>query len=146
LLSGGPIEEIPLPLDGIVTDLSWQAKYPVVLVDMCSWTQPSCVYRYNVVSNSMVDTGWLPPPPAYAEEIEAYEVYAPAKDGTLIPITITHLKGLQRDSNNITMLSGYGSFGVSLTPAWFGNKYSWFKRGCILAIAHLRGGGEYGEA
>ena len=68
-----------------------------------------------------------------------------AKDGTLVPLSIVHRKGLKLDGSNPTILYGYGAYGISQTPFYRPTFLPWFNRGGVLAVAHVRGGGEYGE-
>ena len=79
------------------------------------------------------------------EEYESYQVFYTSKDGTKIPMMITHKKGLKKDGNNPTMLYGYGGFNISLTPNFSPAVASWLKVGGVYAVANLRGGGEYGQ-
>ncbi|MGK7947120.1 MAG: prolyl oligopeptidase family serine peptidase, partial [Microcystaceae cyanobacterium] len=78
-------------------------------------------------------------------DYETKQVFYPSKDGTIIPLFITHKKGLQLNGENPTYLYGYGGFNVSLTPAFSVSNLVWMERGGIYAVANLRGGGEYGE-
>ena len=68
-----------------------------------------------------------------------------SKDGTRIPIFLVHKRGLKRDGNNPTYLYGYGGFGISLTPSFSTANLPWLEMGGVLAVANIRGGGEYGE-
>ena len=79
------------------------------------------------------------------EEYESKQVFYTSKDGTRIPMLITHKKGLQLNGKNPTILYGYGGFNISLTPAFSLSNAVWIENGGILAIPNLRGGGEYGK-
>ncbi|GEC73423.1 prolyl oligopeptidase [Flavobacterium flevense] len=79
------------------------------------------------------------------EEYESKQVFYTSKDGTRIPMLITHKKGLQLNGQNPTILYGYGGFNISLTPAFSLSNAVWMENGGILAIPNLRGGGEYGK-
>ena len=68
-----------------------------------------------------------------------------ARDGTLVPLSIVHKKGIKLDGTNPTILYGYGAYGISMTPFYRPTFLPWFNRGGVLAVAHVRGGGEYGE-
>jgi prolyl oligopeptidase len=74
------------------------------------------------------------------------QVFYASKDGTRIPMFITHKKGLNLDGQNPTYLYAYGGFNVSLTPGFSVARLLWLEQGGVLAIPNLRGGGEYGEA
>jgi prolyl oligopeptidase len=88
----------------------------------------------------------LAPPAVDFSAIVAHELHAPAADGTMIPLSIIHREGLQRDGANPTLLLVYGSYGMVLSPAFLPELLAWYERGGVLAVAHVRGGGEYGRA
>jgi prolyl oligopeptidase len=78
----------------------------------------------------------------------AYEVgqeWFKSKDGTRVPMFVVHKKGLVKSGHNPTLLTGYGGFNVSLTPAFSRTAYLWMERGGVYAVANLRGGAEFGE-
>jgi prolyl oligopeptidase len=68
-----------------------------------------------------------------------------SKDGTRVPMFIVHKKGMQKNGSNPTLLTGYGGFNVSLTPAFSRSAYLWLEHGGVYAVANLRGGAEFGE-
>jgi prolyl oligopeptidase len=78
-------------------------------------------------------------------DVVAREVHARSADGTLVPLSIVHRKDVELDGNNPTLLTGYGSYGISLEPAFRPAMLAWYERGGIYAVAHVRGGGEYGK-
>ena len=84
--------------------------------------------------------------PVDFSDIEAVREFATSKDGTKVPVNILRRKGTKLDGNNPTLLTGYGGYGISLRPEFDFVNRVWFDRGGIVAIANLRGGGEYGEA
>ena len=71
--------------------------------------------------------------------------FFPSKDGTLIPLFITHQKGLKLTGNHPTLLYGYGGFNASITPYYNSLIATWLEMGGIFASVNLRGGGEYGK-
>jgi len=77
---------------------------------------------------------------------ETHQVFYHSKDGTRIPMFITHKKGLNLDGSNPTLLYGYGGFNVSVRPYFSVSAIVWLERGGVFAVANLRGGGEYGES
>jgi prolyl oligopeptidase len=79
------------------------------------------------------------------EDIESEEVQVPAPDGTLIPLSIVHQRGLKLDGSNPVLLNGYGAYGSSLDANFDPIYLAWLERGGVLAFAHVRGGGEYGD-
>jgi prolyl oligopeptidase len=144
-LSGGEPEAIALPVEGTMRELVNQDAAPDLLVYLTSWTVSPRFYRCNVADKALVDTGCVPPSPVDMSEIEVHEVFAPGKDGTPIPLSIMHRKGLVRDGNNPTILRGYGSHGISMRALFMPTLLAWYERGGVFAVAHMRGGGEYGD-
>ncbi len=81
------------------------------------------------------------------DDVEVVRELAKSKDGTQIPVNLIHRKGLERDGSHPLLLTGYGGYGVNLAPEFLGiDGRVWFDAGGVLAIANLRGGGEFGEA
>jgi prolyl oligopeptidase len=80
-----------------------------------------------------------------SEEYESKQIFYTSKDGTRIPMIITHKKGLKLDGKNPTMLYGYGGFNISLTPSFSISNAVWMENGGVFAVPNLRGGGEYGK-
>ena len=78
-------------------------------------------------------------------DLESVEVKARSYDGTLIPLSIVYKKGLKLDGSNPTLLEGYGAYGISSDPFFDPRYLAWYERGGVFAVAHIRGGGEYGE-
>lgn len=141
----GAINSVTLPFAGSIYDWTRDDRRGEVFFTMESWIVSPRIYRYNAGSGQLSDTGWLAPWPIDFSNIEVDEVFAPAQDGTAIPLSIIHRKGLKRDGNNPTILTGYGSYGISLDPFFQPEWMAWYERGGIVAIGHIRGGGEYGE-
>jgi prolyl oligopeptidase len=79
-------------------------------------------------------------------DYETRQVFVSSKDGTRVPMFITHKKGLRLDGSNPTILYGYGGFDISLTPAFSVTMLAWMEAGGIYAVPNLRGGGEYGRS
>ncbi|MHC2991023.1 protease 2, partial [Pontibacter sp. HJ8] len=79
------------------------------------------------------------------ENYESKRIYATAKDGTKVPISLVYRKGLKLDGNNPTLLYAYGSYGITMNPSFSSVRLSLLDRGFVYAIAHIRGGQEMGR-
>jgi len=80
------------------------------------------------------------------DDYETHQVFCKSKDGTRVPIFLTHRKGIALDGSNPTYLYGYGGFQISITPYFSPDTIVWMEMGGVYAVANLRGGGEYGQA
>ncbi len=108
-----------------------------------SFTTPTSIYRYDVRAGE--STLYRRPEVAFSpDDYETTQIFYASKDGTQIPMFITHRKGLTLDGSNPTYLYGYGGFDISLTPSFSPAQIVWMEMGGILAVPNLRGGGEYG--
>jgi prolyl oligopeptidase len=87
----------------------------------------------------------VPKSPVDFSGIESVEVKAKSADGTMVPLSIVSKKGLALDGSHPTYLVGYGAYGITYDPYFSPTELAWLERGGVLAIAHVRGGGEYGE-
>ncbi|HEY1173084.1 MAG TPA: prolyl oligopeptidase family serine peptidase [Verrucomicrobiae bacterium] len=108
------------------------------------YTMPGTIYRYDLKTGN--STVFREPKVKFnPAEFETKQVFFTSKDGTRVPMFITHKKGLKLDGANPTYLYGYGGFNISLTPSFALTMIAWMERGGVYAVANLRGGGEYGE-
>ena len=133
------------PFEGAVYGPTTDPLQSGALFNLQGWVQPAKVYAYDPAANSVTDTGLRPDSKIDASNFESREVFATSYDGTRIPLSIIYKKGLVLDGSHPTILNGYGSYGISEEPAFNGVRLAWLERGGILATAHIRGGGEYGE-
>lgn len=144
-LDGGQSHVVPLPFEGNVGGPVTDAREPGVLFKIQGWVRPAVIMNYDPVADASVNTGLLPPSSIDTSQLEAKEVFATSYDGTRVPLSIIHRKGLQLDGSHRTILEGYGSYGLSLEPRFDPTTLAWIERGGVIAIAHVRGGGENGE-
>lgn len=153
-LDGGEPEAILLPFDGSIDLFNNWNSMPFandtggaeVFFMLQSWTVSPRLCRCNMTAGSVVDTGWQAPSPVEDRTLETCQVFAPGRDGTPIPLWLIHRRGLRRDGLNPTILHTYGSYGLAMMPFFGSESMAWYERGGILAIAGVRGGGEYGRA
>ena len=143
-LEGEHVRDVDLPGIGSVNGFRGKVDDPETFYSFTSFTVPSSVYRYDVATGDSE----LFKSPDVAIDFDAYEtkqVFYESKDGTRIPMFVTHAKGIELDGSHRTLLYGYGGFNISLTPSFSLPRMAWLEEGGVLAIANLRGGGEYGK-
>ena len=144
-LEGKPGRPIDLPYMGTVSDLQTDPLTGELLVLFESFLQPRETLRYDPTTGDLV--GRAGPQPRFnVDRYATRQLFYPAADGSMIPITLVHKVGLRLDGNNPVLLYGYGGFNVSLTPQFDPSRLLWLEAGGVYAMANLRGGGEYGEA
>jgi prolyl oligopeptidase len=143
-LDGSFAHAIELGTFGSVTGITGEREDREMFLGFTSFLRPPSVYRYDFSTRALsllfgasVDLD--------AERFETRQVFYRSKDGTRVPMFITHRKGLQLDGRNPTILYGYGGFKISLLPAYSELIAHWVEHGGVYAVANLRGGNEYGE-
>jgi prolyl oligopeptidase len=141
----GKVVEIALPFDGSIGTLAANAHEDGLLMGFTGWLTPAAVWSVSA-SGKVADTGLAPKPKIDVSAYETTRAFAPAKDGTKIPFTLIHKKGLKRDGQTPAWISAYGSYGASAyTPAFAGRTLALVDAGFIVGYANVRGGGEYGR-
>jgi prolyl oligopeptidase len=111
-----------------------------------SYTEPPGWYRYDPSSGIVKKTALAETSPADFSDVEVVRSMAVSKDGTHVPMNILKRKGTRLDGSNPLLLTGYGGFGISLSPDFSVRRRLWLDHGGVWVIANLRGGGESGEA
>lgn len=142
--SGKLVREIQLPGVGTAGGFGGKKKEKTLYYSFTNYITPGSIYSFEPKSGTSA-VYQKPKVDFNSEEYESKQVFYTSKDGTKIPMLITHKKGLKRDGKNPTMLYGYGGFNVSLTPSFSIANAVWMENGGILAVPNLRGGGEYGK-
>ena len=144
-LNGAWERDVDLPGIGSAGGFGGKRTQQETFYSFTSFTTPTRVYRYDVSSG--VNTLYRQPQVDFDPDgYETTQIFYASKDGTQIPMFLTHRKGLARDGQNPAYLYGYGGFDVSLTPSFSPALVAWMEMGGVLAIPNLRGGGEYGKA
>lgn len=143
-LHGNMEKEIQLPGPGTVVGFNGKKEETTLYYTFTSYIYPATIFKYDVISGRSElyrKSGVDFEPDAY----ESTQVFYSSKDGTKVPMIITHKKGLELDGKNPTVVYGYGGFNVNLTPAFSNAAVVLLEQGVVYAVANLRGGGEYGE-
>ncbi|WP_370135253.1 prolyl oligopeptidase family protein [Alteromonas sp.] len=143
-LNGEKIDEIAFTDIGSVSGFYGSKNADTTFYKLTGFTNPGQVFAYDVKSGESslfksIDTG------VNYDDYETKQTFYTSKDGTKVPMFIVHEKGLKLDGNNKTLLYGYGGFNISLLPRYSVSRMVWVEQGNVLAIANLRGGGEYGQ-
>jgi len=143
--NGKAAGEIHLPAMGTVGNLQSQWDSSDVMLNFQAFAIPSAVYHYDMRSGRL--NVWAQPKvPVDAGVFETRQVWYRSKDGTRVPMFLFYKKGLQPNGAIPTLLTGYGGFDLSTTPAFRQEAIVWVEHGGIWAEANMRGGGEFGEA
>jgi prolyl oligopeptidase len=144
-LEGEPLREVSLPGIGSASGFGGRRSDTETFYTFSSFATPPSIYRYDLVSGEsrLLRRAEVDFDPA---EYQVEQVFYASKDGTRVPMFLAHRKGLALDGSNPTLLYGYGGFKIPLTPSFSASRLAWMEMGGVLAIANLRGGGEYGEA
>ena len=141
---GRPVGEVPLPGLGRIEGFEGEGTQSETFFSYTDYLTPRRIYRLDVPANR--PTLWREPhTSALSGEFVTQQVFYNSKDGTRVPMYITHRRGSTRDGNQPVLLYGYGGFDVSLTPMYRPSVEAWLEMGGTYVEANLRGGGEYGE-
>lgn len=143
-LEGTPDGEITLPGLGSAYGFGGRLDDRETFYIFSSFTTPSTVYRYDFDDRTS-SIFHRPPIDLNSDEYETKQVFHESKDGTRVPMFITHRKGIELDGNNPTYLFGYGGFGSSMSPYFSVSMTVWMEMGGVFAVSNARGGGEYGK-
>lgn len=141
---GKLVRDIELPGVGSIRGLGGKIDQKDLYYTFTNYITPGTIYKYQpeagiseVYRKSAIDFN--------SDEYESNQVFYTSKDGTKVPMIITHKKGLKLDGNNPTILYGYGGFNISLTPSFRITNTVWMEQGGVYAVPNIRGGGEYGK-
>jgi len=140
---GSPIEVPVLPVSSVGELHCWHGDE--LLFANTSFLVPPGWYEWEPGLARPRPTALRMTSPANFDDIEVVREFATSKDGTKIPISILQKKGIHLDGRNPTLLTGYGGYGINLTPTFSSTRRIWFDAGGVYAVANLRGGGEFGE-
>jgi prolyl oligopeptidase len=143
-LNGNLLGEITLPTLGSLLMLTGERQDDELFYTFNSFVVPPTVYRYDFARDAS-DVFWSPSIRFDSSPYETRQVFVTRQDGTRVPLFLVHRQGLAHDGRHPTLLYGYGGFNISLMPAFAIGRLVWLEMGGVLAVANLRGGGEYGE-
>jgi prolyl oligopeptidase len=144
-LDGKKLADIPLPAIGDVFGASGRYDRNEIFFGFQSFTVPPSIYRVDLTDVKSVLWAKVDAPSIDPSAYDVQQVWYTSKDSTKVPMFVVSKKGIEKNGKNPTLLTGYGGFNVSLTPAFSRSMYLWMEHGGIYAVANLRGGAEFGE-
>ena len=141
---GAPLGEIALPGLGTVSGFTGERDDVESFFAFSGFTSPAAVWHHDFAkgSSTVFRAPTLEFDPA---AFETSQVFYASTEGTRVPMFLVHKRGLAKDGNVPVYLYGYGGFNISLTPSFSVGNLPWLEAGGVLAVANIRGGGEYGE-
>lgn len=142
---GKLIREVELPGVGTAGGFGTKKEEKELYYSFANYVTPGSIYKYDI-EKGVSELYKKPSIDFNPEDYESKQVFYTSKDGTEVPMIITHKKGLELNGKNPTILYGYGGFNISLTPSFSIANAVWMEQGGVYAVPNLRGGGEYGKA
>jgi prolyl oligopeptidase len=143
---GGTIEAIDMPFAGAAYQLSTRPKEDGLVFTLEGWTTPRIAYAFDPVSHGLTDIKLGASYPEDYRGIAATETQARSADGTRVPLTVIARTDAAKDGSHLAIVDGYGGYGISWQPYFDPMLLEWVKAGYVYAIAHVRGGGDEGNA
>ncbi|MCZ6816247.1 MAG: prolyl oligopeptidase family serine peptidase [Planctomycetota bacterium] len=141
---GKQVGDVTLPGIGTARGFAGKRREKETFYSFQSYSRPPTIYRYDMATGK--STIFRQPKANFSpDDYESKQVFYKSKDGTRIPMFITHKKGLKLNGNNPTYLYGYGGFDIAITPRFRVGTLAWMEMGGVHAVANIRGGGEYGK-
>ncbi|MEZ5292284.1 MAG: prolyl oligopeptidase family serine peptidase [Vicinamibacterales bacterium] len=138
--------ELALPGPGTVTGLGGRRDDPAIFFTYTSFNYPPTIFRYDVATRAVSPFREVIIPGFRAGDYEVTEVFVTSKDGTKVPMFLTHKKGLQKTGAHPTLMYGYGGFNITTAPGFSALRVALLEQGVVYASVNIRGGAEYGEA
>jgi len=143
-LDGNLVNEVDLPTIGTAGGFNGDRDDTETFYTFTSFTTPGSIYRYDLATGE--SRLWRQPDVDFdADRYVTKQVFYRSKDGTKVPMFITHRKDIELDGQNPTLLYGYGGFNIPIVPSFSVSRSVWLEMGGVYAVANLRGGGEYGK-
>ena len=141
---GNLVREVTLPGVGSAGGFGGKKEDKEFYFSFTNYNTPGSSYKYNVETGEY-EQYWKPDIDFNPDDYQSTQVFYNSKDGTKVPMIITHKKGVELNGKNPTILYGYGGFNISLTPSFSIVNAVWMEQGGVYAVPNLRGGGEYGK-
>lgn len=139
--------EVKLPFSGSVFSACMDTKTNEFLVGITSWNKPFTEFIYNAETDKFSASPYNQTPvyPDEYKDLVVEEVEVKGHDGVMVPLSIIYKKGLKKDGSNVCLMESYGAYGFGMLPYFSAELNSLAIKGVVIAIPHVRGGGEKGE-
>ena len=144
-LEGHLYDELVLPGPGSVAGLGGRRDDSRMYYSFTSFNHPSTIFSYDIATRRSTMFREPAIPGFRADAYEVTQVFVTSKDGTRVPMFLTHKRGIERTGENPTLVYGYGGFNITLTPSFSTLLIALLEQGFVYASVNLRGGSEYGE-
>jgi prolyl oligopeptidase len=144
-ISGKLVREVDFPGIGTASGFGGKRSQTETFYSFNSINTPPSVYRYDILTGES-ELIRQPKVKFDPNDYVVEQVFYQSKDGTRVPMFVSHRKDIKLDGNNPTLLYGYGGFNISLPARFSISRLAWMEMGGVFAQANLRGGGEYGKA
>ncbi len=143
---GGPAQSLAMPFAGASYLMSTRPKEDGLVFTLVGWTRPRAAYAWDPATRTPTDLKLGESSPEDYHDVMATDTEAVSSDGTRVPLTIIARADAAKDGSHLAIVDGYGGYGISEQPYFDPMILEWVKAGNVYAIAHVRGGGENGNA
>ena len=137
--------DLSLPFDGTVRQVFTSPDRDDAWLDLTGWLQPRAMWRLDPGAGEVMPGHLAPPPAIDLSPYETFRTFATARDGVKVPVSVVARKGMKRDGSNPCLVDGYGAYQISNSPGFSASRLPFLDAGGVYAVAHVRGGGEYGR-
>ncbi|MDG2174756.1 MAG: prolyl oligopeptidase family serine peptidase [Gammaproteobacteria bacterium] len=141
---GSALSNVAFPGLGTASGFEGDFDNNETFYSFASYNEPGSIYRYDMATGTS-EIFKAPDLTFSPDDFVVEQVFYPSKDGTMIPMFIAHRQDLIIGDGVPALLYGYGGFDIPLTPGFSNTFFAWMDMGGVMAVANLRGGGEYGK-
>lgn len=142
---GQLVRDVELPAIGTVGGFGGEDEDTELYYSLSNYTTPATIYKYDIASGKS-DLYKMPQVNFDPEMFVTEQVFYTSKDGTRVPMFVSHRKDMKLNGKNPCYLYAYGGFQICLTPGFNPATIMFMEQGGVYCVANLRGGSEYGEA
>lgn len=142
---GRLLSRIRLPAVGAVSDIAGRWESDEVFYGFASFHVAPVIFRHEARAGRQ-QVWFRRPVPVAGRDFVLRQVWYTSRDGTRVPMFLLHRRGLPHDGQRPALLTGYGGFNISMTPAFSELGVAWAEQGGVFALPNLRGGAEFGES